>query len=347
MARLLVDGREFVPGRRTGIGRFLEGLLLAICHRYPEWPITVGMQEPEALPLTLQGRVTVRLLPRLPELAWPRWSREHDLFISPYPKLPLLHLACPAVHTVHDVLYLTHSAYRASGIKSHFDLWVLKRALKRAALSWFDSAASRDECERLTGMGQEGVVRHLPVSELFVPAGDEGYDDYFLFVGNGLPHKNLDIALQALQQVEGRLVCVGVRGEAADALMQRYPALHERVEFAGQVDDAGLLHLYRRATALLQPSTAEGYGYPPLEAMACGTPAICSDIAVLVETSGGCGLYCDPHDVTAWQHAMTRMREPALRARLRREGLAWIAARQGDAGWQGQLNDLVRLAGGA
>jgi len=346
MKALLVDGREFVVGRRTGIGRFLEGLLLALSHRYPEWRITLGMHEPAALPPSLQGRVEVRQLPAVAELAWPRWSREFDLFLSPYPKLPLLRLACPAVHTVHDVLYLTHPAYRASRLKRLLDLWVLKRSLKRAALSWFDSAASRDECERLTGMaGGGGEVRHLPVSALFSPAEDE-YDDYYLFVGNGLPHKNLDMALQALQGGDGRLVCVGVRDDAASELISRYPGLNERVEFVGQIDDAELLALYRRALALLQPSSAEGYGFPPLEAMACGTPAITSDIAVLTETSGGHALYCDPGDVEAWRQAMEAVRDGELRSRLRREGLDWIANRQGDSGWQGHLDDLVRLAGG-
>lgn len=343
MGRLLVDGREFVTGRCTGIGRFLEGLLLAAIHYHPEWHITLGMREPAALPPSLQGRVEVHPLPRIAELAWPNWSREFDLFLSPYPKLPLMKLGCPAIHTVHDVLYLTHPVYRASGLKSAINLWVLKQALSRAALSWFDSDASQNECEVLTGMGSNGVVRHLPVSELFIADDEEDDDGYYLFVGNGLPHKNLDMAMQALQRVDGVLKCVGVRSDAVDQLKQRYPELRGRLEFVGPVDDYGLLTLYRRARVLLFPSTAEGYGYPPLEAMACGTPAIVSDIPVLRETTGGHALFCDPHDVKAWRDAMLLIQSVELKRRIIVDAQPWIEERRGLAGWKKHITDIESL----
>ena len=109
---ILVDGREFVSGRRTGIGRFLEGLLLAIYEKHPDWRLTVAMHKQCVLPVSLDGKVTELYLPHVPELFWPTLAKEQDLFLSPYPKLPWLCLPCPTVHTVHDVFYLTHPACR-------------------------------------------------------------------------------------------------------------------------------------------------------------------------------------------------------------------------------------------
>jgi len=344
MSTILIDGREFVAGRRTGIGRFLEGLLLAVAEAHPEWRLTVAMTKSCALPVSLETKVATLYVPHAVELWWPRLARGYDLFLSPYPKLPWLHLPCPAVHTVHDVLYLTHPAYRGNALRVLAGRLRLQRAMGRAALTWFDSAASQAACEAI-GRSRHGKVRFPAVAPDFTTGkGRAMGQPYFLHVGNGLPHKNVSVLLRAMRDLSAKLVLVGIR--QGDAMLAGLDAgLLARVECPQAVDDEQLLALYRGATALLLPSTAEGFGYPPLEAMACGTPAIVADIPVLRETTGGAAMLCDPHDVEGWQQAMASMLQPEVRAKWAEKGRNWVAPLLAPPGWKKHIDDLERLLG--
>jgi len=343
--QLLVDGREFVAGRRTGIGRFLEGLLLALHSSHPDWRVTVAMRKDCALPSSLRDKARELYLPHAVELFWPTLARGYHLFLSPYPKLPWRKMPCPAIHTIHDVLYLTHPAYRGNRLRVWAAKARLAHALKRAALTWFDSGASMDVCQSLFGHTPNAIVRHLAVDAMFRPqTGHESNDPYFLFVGNGLPHKNVSLLLQAISGVSSRLVCVGVRN--ADIwLAQCSDAVKQKVEFLQGVDDETLLALYRGAVALLLPSTAEGYGYPPLEAMACGAPAIVSDIPVLRETTGGAAMTCPADDVAAWRQGMQAMLDENTRKTWSNKGLEWVGHLRAPEGWRRHIEDMESLLG--
>jgi len=340
---LLVDGREFVAGRRTGIGRFLEGLLLALHSVHPDWRVTVAMKKDCALPSSLRDKAQELYVPHAVELFWPVLARGYQLFLSPYPKLPWRQLPCPAIHTVHDVLYLSHPAYKGSRLRVWAAKARLARSLKHATLTWFDSEASLGACRTLFGYVPNAMVHHLAVDVMFQPQiSGESDDPYFLFVGNGLPHKNLAVLLQAMGDVDARLVCVGVR-HADMWLAQCNDAVRQKIEFRQGVDDEDLLTLYRGAVALLLPSTAEGYGYPPLEAMACGTPAIVSDIPVLRETTGGAAMTCPADDVAAWRRALQAMLDDSTRKTWSSKGLEWADHLRAPEGWQRHIEDMERL----
>ena len=340
---VLVDGREFVAGRRTGIGRFLEGLLLAIHEKHPDWRLTVAMDKQCVLPSSLEGKVIELYLPCLPELFWPTLAKGHDLFLSPYPKLPLLKLPCPEVHTVHDVFYLTHPACRKNRLRTMIASWLLRRSISRAALTWFVSRASQQACEMLAGTAQHPAVRYSPVEPGFTPPDEMNMIQepaFFLCVGNGMPHKNVEVLLQALRGTDLLLKCVGIGEDARTRIIASCPGVAGQVEFLTGVDDVRLVELYRRATALLLPSLEEGYGFPPLEAMASGTPAIVSDIPVLHESTGDMAIYCSPHDPSTWQDAMLSMLDMSVRQRHGQNVLQWVQCRQGLEGWHGHIEDL-------
>lgn len=151
---------------------------------------------------------------------------------------------------------------------------------------------------------------------------------YLLAVGSRNPNKNQDTLLQAFARLPPglglRLVLVGgddasvfARAGSADAHAAADPA----VLHLGPVDDAELKTLYTHALALVFPSLYEGFGLPPLEAMACGCPVAASSAASLPEACGDAALYFDPHDGAAITRALLRLAtEPALRDQLRAAG---------------------------
>ncbi|MDX8388398.1 MAG: glycosyltransferase family 1 protein [Ghiorsea sp.] len=345
MAHILIDGREFVSGRRTGIGRFLEGLLLALSDVHEDWKLTVAIDENGALPGSLLGKVELLMLPKFPELAWPKLTIGKDLFFSPYPKLPILEIACPSIHTIHDIFYITHHAYKKNKIRTFLASWLIARSVKKASLTWFVSQSSHDDYVSHFGSLSNDIVRYSPVEDFFKPntgAVENTDENFFLYVGNGLPHKNVDILFEAMQGTNMRLKCVGINKLRQDELQMKYPHSRKNVFFLNDVDDASLLELYRHTLALLLPSFEEGYGFPPLEAFACARPAIVSDIAVLKESTGGQAIYCSPFKVSAWKEEMSALsveKSRALGLRLK----TWIAPRKGLSGWREHLTDIERL----
>ena len=107
--------------------------------------------------------------------------------------------------------------------------------------------------------------------------------------------------------------------------------------------DKELTAVIRGAFCLAQPSTAEGYGYPPLEAMACGIPTIVSNIPVLRETTGGNALFADPLVPQQWVEAVAGLSNTRLYHDLTEKGLQWIKPITGQNGWQSHLSDINNL----
>jgi glycosyltransferase involved in cell wall biosynthesis len=155
-------------------------------------------------------------------------------------------------------------------------------------------------------------------------------DRYLLFVGTIEPRKNLARLLAAFEAVHSEalvdgLVIVGRRGWLYDdffAALERSPA-RDAVIFPGYLPDADLPAVYAGAEALVLPSLYEGFGLPVLEAMACGTPVVCSNAASIPEIGGDAALYFDPTSTEAMVAVIRRvLRDAALQAEMKTRGLA-------------------------
>jgi len=157
------------------------------------------------------------------------------------------------------------------------------------------------------------------------------YGQYLLFVGTIEPRKNLERLLTALESVAGRigpLVVAGANGWKNDEVQKRLIKLEEQgfVRHLGYVDSDVRPALMAGARAFVYPSLYEGFGLPPLEAMACGTPVLTSNVASLPEVVGDAAMLVDPRDVRALAAAMERLWNDApLRDDLRTRGLARAA----------------------
>jgi glycosyltransferase involved in cell wall biosynthesis len=149
---------------------------------------------------------------------------------------------------------------------------------------------------------------------------------YFLYVGGLSPHKNLPRLVEAFAQVADPDVFLVIVGDFGDVFHTDIPAiratidrngLSPRVILPGFVPDEELVHLYRRAVAAVQPSLMEGFGLPPVEAMACGTPVLASRAGSLPEIVADAGLLFEPTDVASIADSLRRiLLDPGLRADL-------------------------------
>jgi len=355
---ILIDAREFVPGRFTGIARVLTGLVQALAEHHPEYRIRLATCHVDAIPeqLVFQRSIRCRRLPAsFPAAEWmlTQWTRSRDLFISPYPKLPIFGCFSRAIHTVHDVLDLTHPVYRKT-IKAGIDRIRLKIALRRADLTWYDSNTSMQATRCLVGtVGRNPKVRNLAVSDRFseLPEPKDTsirtryglQQGYILVLGNGLPHKNLGVLLTIGGQMHRPFVFVGVSERNRAYWRKRFP--NARGNWIPHIPEIDLPAILRGAFCLAQPSTAEGYGYPPLEAMASGIPAVVSDIPVLREITGESALIARPDDPRAWQAALQGLENPERRRRQIAHGMRWVRQFRGRQGWVKHIDDICDLLG--
>lgn len=341
----------------TGIGRMLSGIVDALAEC--AWVKTITLATGgDVIPACLRrSPVASIMLPK--SFVRAEWAlskltqKGYDVFMSPYPKLPLFGVHCLSVHTIHDVLDLRNPFGRIQ-FKTFIDTKRLGNALQCSDMTWYDSAWSMKETEALIGFkGRDPRVRHLGIDQRFTEAV-QGEDrmvlekyglpqEYILIVGNGLPHKNIGLLLKTTELCPRILVFVGVPRKNRN----HWKGLDRtnRSIWIETVRDEDMPPLMRQAYCLFQPSLVEGYGYPPLEAMACGTPAVVSDIPVLVETTGGNALVADPRDGESWVAAYRHLEEEAVYHALVEKGLLWVAHLRGRQGWIRHMDDIEELMG--
>jgi glycosyltransferase involved in cell wall biosynthesis len=274
-----------------------------------------------------------------------------DLLLSPYPNLPVFGIGCPSLNTVHDVLYLTHPSY-SKRFKSIVDSLRLRKSLTQALLTWYVSSTSLEETRKHFGIvGNSARVRYPAIDEKFgakpvrneqaILASYQLKAGYILSIGNGLPHKNLGILLEIVGDLSRQLVFVGVPQNNRDYWQKRYR--NAPCQWIAHVHDHDLPTIIRAAFCLAHPSTAEGFCYPPLEAMACGIPCVTSNIPVLAETTGGNALTASLADRNAWVHAFDALENNDLYTSQVKKGLRWVESLRGPQGWHKHISDLEEL----
>ncbi len=353
--RIAID-IQAVAETRTGVGRYTLHLAEALPGVVPGDRYTLFLfdfrrrfREPalgatgaRVLRIPLPGRVVRKAWDRLD---WPPLERltgfSFDLFHFPNYLVPPLS-GTPALATIHDVGFLRHPEHADPRFLRGLDR-NLERSLGRATGLTTVSEFSRAEIAEVLGVPASRIHVVPPgVAPVFAGPCDERIvrevrrgtglpGPYLLTVGTVEPRKNLPLLLEAFaarlpffRGKECRLVVAGKRGWRCEGVFEtvRTLRLEDDVCFTGYVEDPVLAALYRGAEFAVFPSLYEGFGIPPLEAMAARLPVLASDIEAHREVLGDAALYFDPRDPAALGRRMVELYEAReLRRSLMEKGL--------------------------
>jgi glycosyltransferase involved in cell wall biosynthesis len=310
---IAVDARMIAS---SGIGTYLRNTLPLMVHARPDWRfVLLGDRERLAdAGFGAADNVEIRES-RAPiysireQLSFATTARPRaDLFWAPHYNIPLSRTARLVV-TVHDVMHLTRPEYAGRWLRRQYAARMYSAVRRRASAVICVSEFTRRELERAVGTGPPLHVVHNGVHpSWFEPSRSAdsaaAARPYVVFVGLAKPHKNLAGLLEAFATIRDRvpheLVLVGSNRDALRTVDQNIgdmlAPLNGRVRFAERLELLALQRCVAGADALVQPSLCEGFGLPPLEAMAAGTPCLVSRIDPLVEVCRDAAAYCNPRD---------------------------------------------------
>jgi glycosyltransferase involved in cell wall biosynthesis len=354
---------------RAGLGRYAASLARALLAL--DTPLTAFINDPGESKLQPPLSDLPTFTVHLPRKRW-RLRAAASYFGGPsldraFPGVTLFHATehllpklsrARSVFTLHDTAYLLFPQYHLLQNRLYLRLMIPRFLARADAIICVSESTRRDALrfyklnpDKLTVI-PEGVEPHFqPITDLERLAGVRHTytlpERFILSVSTIEPRKNLATLLEAYAALRARhpevgLVIAGGKGWLYQAFFESLHALglEPCVTITGYVPEADLPALLSAAEAFAYPSVFEGFGLPPLEAMACGAPVIASNASSLPEVVGDAGLLLPPHDTPAWVKALERViSDASLRADLRARGLA--RARQFT--WEGAARKTLQV----
>ena len=310
-----IDASRAATTQPTGTETYSQHLIRALIDLAPDHHFRLYFNQAPLPDQFTAAHVETRTIPSPRLWTHARLSLEMalhppDALFVPAHVLPIAHPRRSVV-TVHDLGYL-----HFPGAHPRFQRWYLDVSTRwnaRAATRVIaDSQATRDDLIRHYRTPAEQIVVAHPgldpglrrvddLHQIELVAAKYGISgDYLLYVGTLQPRKNLSRLIKAFHRSlpDCKLVIAGKKGWLYDSLFKQVERLDlsGRVVFAGYVDEPDKAALISGALALVFPSLYEGFGFPVLEAMACGTPVVCSQTSSLGEIAGDAALLVNPAD---------------------------------------------------
>jgi glycosyltransferase involved in cell wall biosynthesis len=345
--RIGIDARKL---HDFGIGTYIRNLVrqLARLDRETEYVLLCRSEDAAALSqlgpnlrpvVERAGNYTVTEQIRIP-LALRREGV--TLFHAPHYVLPPL-VSCPSVVTIHDCIHLMFPQYLPNRLALRYARASIAGAARRATRVLTVSESSKRDILRFVDIKPEKIdVIYNAYDERFIVEPNEDdvvrvreryqlHDEFVLYAGGVKPHKNLERLIEAFDLVRKmgldhlKLVLIGDDISRYSALRRavHQHQLHKFVRFLGYMPEETLAVMYRLAGVFVFPSLYEGFGLPPLEAMASGTPVVTSNVSSLPEVAGDAAVLVDPYDPDAIAEGIYRvLTDEQLRRDLRVRGAA-------------------------
>jgi glycosyltransferase involved in cell wall biosynthesis len=339
---LVINATE-LGRQRGGNESYIAGLLAGLVELQPSAQISLlTCRWDKPAPLLPFRQMNLGVYRRLPFLLWQQTlalrQLKADWYLANFFLPPIL--PCRGAVVVHDLSFRAHPEYFPWTV-TWYMRWLTGQAMRQAQCILTVSEFSRRELHHFYQIDPAKVVV-VPngVRMEFCPAADEAgveadhvilarygvTESYLLALGNIHPRKNLARVLEAYVSLQRRqkslpaMVWVGLpRWDSSELLVK---AREAGVILTGFVAQEDLPAFYRQAMMLVYPSLYEGFGLPPLEAMACGTPVVASNTTSLPEVVGDAALTVDPTDTAALAEAMAcLLADPKLRQHLRQAGV--------------------------
>jgi len=257
------------------------------------------------------------------------------------------HLPCPYVLTVHDMLDHMYRARSVSGLKSSVHFYLTRRVVRKAARIFAVSRFTKTEVEKLFGIGPGRIeVIYNAIDPRFLTGHASDADRLFLaeryqvtypfllYAGRISPHKNLVRIIEAFSALKAELTKHNLYPDLKLIIigdeLSKHPDLRRTVVRGGVQNDVRFLGFvpievlrifYDAAKVFVFPSLYEGFGLPPLEAMAHGTPVLTSNTSSIPEVVGNAAVMVNPENVFEMMRALQRvLLDQSLRERLRQRG---------------------------
>lgn len=375
--RIGLDGTPLL-GERSGVGNYTGRLLAALLRENPEWEFLLYSNRPLGKLEPALGRAR----PVYSRFSWRRLLWMHCLLpvairrsrpqLCHFPNsMAPLWQQQPFVLTIHDASLFLYSQYHPPSRHLSIRLTLPSLARRAAAIITVSNSA-RDDLIRTLNLPAEKVhVIYEAAAALFRPVTDTVHLDalrrkynlpeqFLLYVGTLEPRKNLRRLVRALRQIRQNgfrhpLVLVGTSGWKLTDLRAEIErlGLEDAVHFTGYVPTEDLPGLFSLATLFVFPSLYEGFGLPPLEAMACGAPVLTSNSTSLAEICGGGAYLVNPTDEQELAAALMKLlddeemrRELGQRGREHARQFSWSkTARQTAAVYRQVLNGSSAVEG--
>jgi glycosyltransferase involved in cell wall biosynthesis len=320
----------------SGIGAFLRTFLSGLSAA--QWKNMTLLGDPRKLSSypapVVAARESIYGLGEQVVLPWRLKKLKPELLHVPHYNVPLAY-GGPLVVTVHDLIHLLFPAFSRRPLARQYASFLLSRISRKAVRIMADSGRTRDDLIRFGVPSEKIIVVSLAVDRRFRPVPSEEWGGvlrdyglapgYILYVGNIRKIKNIPRLVEAYRALKRRrpdappLVLAG-----RDQMPEESAAWRSdpSIKMSGKVNEADLPALYSAAGLFVFPSLYEGFGLPPLEAMACGCPVAASTGGSLPEVLGDAALLSDPLNAEALADSMERLlSDSVLRGFLVRKGL--------------------------
>lgn len=312
--------------KMSGIGRYIENIIKN--NIYKENIIGLGDKSEIDSVEKIKDTITFdsKIYGIKEQINYPyKELKKADLLHVPHYNIPIMYRG-KLITTIHDITHILFPQYLPNKFAFYYARFMISRAIKQSDYILTVSQNSKNDLIKYFNADDKKIiVTYNGIDNIFVKKDKSEYEYLYkkyniennkkiiLYVGNKKPHKNIDTLIKAINCTKNKddyiliLTGKGFDGYTQLEELSNELNMNEQIKHTGIVTDEELVNLYNLADIFVYPSLYEGFGIPPLEAMACGTPVICSNTSSLPEVVGDSAYLINPYDERAISQAIDNL----------------------------------------